>query len=105
MARDIAVIDCKLMTDLSYIDKARLLKDRFYLDAQLYERLKSMQKVKQKHTIEMWTNFNKLCLNLSKADGTMNFKEIHALNAYDFYLLKQTVQERNKPKGSATIDE
>lgn len=94
--------------DLSYIQKAELMSKQFELEELLLKQHEERSDFIVKTIINIQKDFDKLCLNLARADGTMSFKELQALNIYEFYLVKQNVMDnvgRSKPKGSGAEQE
>lgn len=76
------------------------------LEAELDKLVDESHKPLVKLLIDMQMNFDKLCLNLSKADGTMSFRELKRLSVYEFHLVKQNVMDNNKrQKGSVPTGE
>lgn len=71
------------------------------LEALLHKESLDKQQTIPKIIIEIQKNFDKLCLNLSRADGTMSFKELQQLNVYEFNLVRQNVMENHRRKKSS----
>lgn len=72
---------------------------------------KQLNEYRQKSTrtlvailIENFTNFDELCMSMSKFDMKLSFKEISTLSVYEFYRLHSFINKTNK-KGKPNEDE
>lgn len=90
-------IDLKLISGtLSKIQTAELTIQKEGLEKQLREEYEKNIKTVHAQVLEMYKSFKHLCINLARADGQMNMKEVEALTIEDFYFLKQNVHDLHK---------
>lgn len=88
---------------LSSLQRAKLLKEKERLEFEFEKQRRLGQKVVSQIVLENWNNFYEISMQMAKADGTMNFKEIQLLSVTEFYKLKQWLQKIKK-KGRTTTN-
>jgi len=67
---------------------------------ELQDYLDKDSKTISKSTVELWKNFEELCMTLSRLDGIMNEIQIENLTAWHFYRKKSYLSKINKPRQS-----
>lgn len=87
-----------ILSNPNRIEKARKLNS-------IEKRTKDLEDVMLKESntlsrsiVNMWKNFEDLCMTLSRLDGIMTEIEIENLTAWHFYRKKSYISKINKPR-------
>jgi len=101
MAKDIGLLEIQIMKrQQGRIKNARLINEKEELENLLSEEHRKTHKRLIDSIIDIWKNFDELCLSLSRLDGKMSFREIASLNVYEFYNLKRYLEKIHRPKNT-----
>lgn len=85
---------------LTPIERAKLMHDRFDLECELRKLNKENNKRTTDLQLSIYTNFEKLCINLARADGNISYLDIKKLSWQEFYFLKQNVDDMAERRNS-----
>ncbi len=90
---------CELiMENPNRIQKAKMQHEIEKRTKELQDYLDKEATTLSKSIVNMWTNFEELCMTLSRLDGIMDEIKIANLSAYHFYSKKAYLSKINKPR-------
>lgn len=103
--KDIALIELQLMAkNMGRMAYVELAMKKEALEKQLEEYRQSASKTLVTILIENFTNFDELCMSMSKFDMKLSFKEIASLSVYEFHRMHSFIHKTNK-KGKTKEDD
>lgn len=106
MAKDIAVLDCKIVSrNNTRLQRVKYALEKEEIEKQLFDEHERNTKKIIDIFVENWKAFNEMSLSMSSLAPNLSPNEVKMLNVYDFYELKAWLGKKYKPKHQQNADE